>query len=123
MRDERGQATVEIALAMPVVIVVLAALVEIGFVVSDQVRLWHAAREAARVAVVDPDGGAITEAARRTGFEALDVSVDPAVPFRRQGAPLTVTVAYDRPGSMPFIGGVIGARELSAEATMRIEVP
>jgi Flp pilus assembly protein TadG len=52
-RRERGQATVELALILPVVALILAALVQTGMVVVDHVRLWHAAREAARAAVVD----------------------------------------------------------------------
>ena len=55
MSAERGQTTVELALALPVVMFVVAALVEVGFLVSDQVRLAHAAREAARVEVVERD--------------------------------------------------------------------
>jgi TadE-like protein len=122
-RGERGQTTVEFALCLPLVIFVIAAVVEIGLIVGDQVRLWHAAREAAREAVVDDDPEAAVEAARRAGFDSLDVTFDPEPPYRRQGAPLTVKVVYDRPGAMPLVGSIFGRIRLESAATMRIERP
>ena len=44
------QATVELALVLPVVATLLLAVVQVGLVVRDQIRVTHAAREAARAA-------------------------------------------------------------------------
>ena len=74
---ERGQATVELALCLPIVLFVLGALVEIGLIAADQVRLWHAAREAARIAVVDPDPATARRAAEGAGFGSLHLAVNP----------------------------------------------
>ena len=54
---ERGQATVEFALLLPVLVLALLAVLQVAFVVRDQVAVVHAAREAARAASVDPDPG------------------------------------------------------------------
>ena len=62
---ERGQATVEFALVMPLIVFGLLAILQVGLVVRDQVAVIHAAREAARAASVDPDPGRATGAARR----------------------------------------------------------
>ena len=51
----RGQATVELALVLPLVVFGLLAILQVGLVVRDQVAVVHAAREAARAASVDPD--------------------------------------------------------------------
>jgi hypothetical protein len=123
VRDEAGQTTVELALCLPVVVFVVVAVIEIGLIVADQVRLWHAAREAARQAVVDDDTGAAMEAARRAGFDSLDVTLDPESNYRQQGEPLTVKIVYDRPGAMPLIGRLFEHIELESTATMRIERP
>jgi Flp pilus assembly protein TadG len=123
VRDEEGQTTVELALCLPVIVFVVVAVIEIGLIVADQVRLWHAAREAARQAVVDDDTDAAIEAARRAGFDSLDVTLDPESNYRQQGDPLTVKVVYDRPGAMPLIGRLFGHIELESTATMRIERP
>lgn len=90
---------------------------------GDQVRLWHAAREAARVAVVDPDRRASLAAAARSGLSNLEMSIDPAPAFRVQGQPLTVRIRYSPPGRLPLVGAITGGLTLEARATMRIEEP
>ncbi|MGH2694160.1 MAG: TadE/TadG family type IV pilus assembly protein [Actinomycetota bacterium] len=120
---ERGQATVEFAFCLPFVALLLAALFEVGMVLSDQVRLWHAAREAARVAVVDPDPAAARRAAEGVGLEDVVADVTPDRTGRRQGEPLTVSLTYQPTGRMPLIGELFERLQLRARATMRIEQP
>jgi Flp pilus assembly protein TadG len=122
-RRQHGQTTVEFAAILPLVMLVAFALVEIGLLAADQVRLWHAAREAARVAVVNPDEAQAEAAARRNGFETLDVAITPGAVERRQGDPLTVRLAYDRPGEVPIVRYLFSGVTLRAQATMRIEQP
>lgn len=122
-RDERGQATVELALGLPILALLLAGLVEVGLLVADQTRVWHAAREAARVAVVDPDAADSRSAAERSGLKPLEVEVSPAPHFRRQGDPLTVKVRYSPRARVPLFGVLLERVELDAQATMRIEQP
>ena len=50
-RDERGQATTELALVLPLIAVLLLLLAQVGLVLRDQLVLTHVAREAARAAV------------------------------------------------------------------------
>jgi hypothetical protein len=120
---ERGQATVELALCLPLLALALGALVEIGLLVSDQIRLWHAAREAARVAIVDPEMGHIRDAAERSGLIPVRVDVDPPEADRRSGEALTVAVTYTPRGHVPLLGRVFARNDLEAAATMRIEQP
>ena len=61
-RREGGQATVEVALLLPLLATMLLAVVQVGLVVRDQVLVTHAAREAARAAAVDPTEDAAREA-------------------------------------------------------------
>jgi Flp pilus assembly protein TadG len=121
--SQGGQTTVELALLLPLVLFVAFALVEVGLVAADQVRLWHAAREAARVAVVEPAPAEAEAAARRNGFESLDFSMTPDAVGRIQGDPLTVRLRYDRPGEVPLVGHLFEGVVLTAQATMRIEQP
>ena len=122
-RRTEGQSTVELALSLPALALVLGLVVEVGLIAGDQVRVWHAAREAARVAVVDPDESAIAAAAARSGLDDLDISVDPETTFRVQGEPLEVTVVYRPGGHVPLIGDVFSGLELRGATTMRIEEP
>lgn len=121
--DERGQSTVELALCLPIVAIILAAVVQIGMVAVDSVKVWHAAREGARVAAVDPGQEAIRRAAESAGLRPLELSVEPEALYRRQGEPVTVTVSYSPSSRVPVIGSLFEGLELDARASMRIEQP
>jgi TadE-like protein len=121
--DQRGQATVELALALPLVALAIGVLVEFGMLVADQARLWHAAREAARVAAVDPDEDHQMHAARETGLGPLEMSTEPRPNLRVQGEPIEVSLQYSPAGTVPLIGELFEGVTLSSSATMRIETP
>lgn len=120
---ERGQATLELALCLPLIAFVLAAVTETGLLVGDQVRLWHAAREAARSAVVDPGPDVARRAVARAGLEDAEVAVTPTGSARSAGEPLTVRLSLRPGGRTPLVGALFSSVELHAEATMRIELP
>lgn len=121
--NDRGQATVELALCLPIVALLLGCVVAVGGVVSDQARVWHAAREAARVAAVDPDIAEIRLAATRSGLEGVRVEVSPPEHERVVGEPATVTALYSPRVSVPLIGLLFARTEIRATAAMAIEVP
>ncbi|HZJ51550.1 MAG TPA: TadE/TadG family type IV pilus assembly protein [Actinomycetota bacterium] len=121
--NEAGQATVELALCLPLLALVLGAVVELSLLASDQVRLWHAAREAARAAAVEPDASAAEAAAEQVGLDAIVVSVTPDAAFRVRGEPVTATVTYRPQGHVPLLSEAVSRLELEAKAVMRIEQP
>ncbi|MDQ3619031.1 MAG: pilus assembly protein [Actinomycetota bacterium] len=120
---ERGQSTIEFVLLLPFLAAVFAVLVEVALLAGDQVRLWQAAREAARVAVVDPDPIQAAIAAESGGLFPLELSIDPDVAHRIQGRPLTVRIHYEPRGHLPLLGLIVRNIDLDATATMRIEQP
>ena len=122
-RAERGQAAVEFVLCLPIVALGLGVLIEIGLLVGDHVRLWHAAREGARIAIVDSDPDEIRGAAERAGLSPLTIDVDPEFADRSTGEPLTITLRDKPSGHLPLLGELIGDRTLTSSATMRIEQP
>lgn len=122
-RDERGQSTVELALCLPALAIVLSLVVEVGLIASDQARLWHAAREAARVAIVDSDDSAALAAAARTGLNGFEMSIEPDDAYRVQGRPLHVEMTYRPGGHVPLVGELFGSLELRSQVAMRIEEP
>jgi len=118
---EGGQATVEVALLLPLLALLLLAVVQVGLVVRDQVLVTHAAREAARAAAVDPQVAVAregAEAATRLDPDRLSVELSGST---EPGGRLTVTVRYRVPTAVPLAGALIGDRTLVAEATMRVE--
>ena len=119
--QERGQATVEVALLLPLLALLLLAVIQVGLVVRDQVLITHAAREAARAAAVDPQAAVAREgavAATRLDPDRLRVELSGST---EPGGRLTVTVRYRAPTAVPLVGALVGDRTLVAEATMRVE--
>jgi Flp pilus assembly protein TadG len=120
-RGERGQATVEAALVLPLVVLLLLAVIQVGLLVRAEVLVTHAAREAARAAAVDPDPGAAANAA------ALATTLGPdrlTVHVHGRGGPgsrVQVDVEYRAPTDVPLVGGLLGDITLHASATMRVE--
>ncbi len=118
---ERGQSTVELALLLPVVVLLLLAVLQVGVLGRDVLLVTHAAREAARAAAVDGDPGAARRAAvASSGLHPDRVPV--AVTGRDgPGSRVRVEVAYRAPTGVPIVGRLLGDRTLHAAVTMRVE--
>ena len=114
-RGDRGQATVELALVLPLVVMVLAGLLQVALLITTQVALEHAAREGARAAAVAPDrAGAAEAAARRSiGDRAIEVSTSTDGRFVRVVVSAHVPLLSLLPG--------LDARRLRADVVMRCE--
>lgn len=112
----RGQATVELALGLPVVCIGVLLVLQLALVGRDAVLVAHAAREAARAAAVDPtrraaDAGA-TAASTALAPDRLDVRL------RRGGGRVTVQVRYRSITGLPMVGALVPDPDLSSEVTM-----
>jgi hypothetical protein len=116
-----GQASVEVALALPLVVFLLFALVQGGLLVRDHILATHAAREAARAAALQDDPQVIERAATRAGpLDPDRLRVD--VSGREgPGSLLTVTIAYRAPTHVPLVGPLLGDIGMRASASMRVE--
>jgi hypothetical protein len=120
-RLDRGQSTVELALVLPVVLTLALALVQVGLVVRDQVRVTHAAREGARAAAVSADPGAPRQAVDRNVGLAADRLEVSSRGRGAAGSHVTVSVRYLAATDLPLVGALLPDLELSAAATMRVE--
>jgi Flp pilus assembly protein TadG len=120
-RGDEGQAAVELALVLPLVVALLLAAVQVGLIVRDQVLVVHAAREAAREAAVDPDPAAARRAAAEgSGLRASRLRVE----VTGRGAPgsrVRVEVRYRAATDVPLVGALLGEVTLSGAAAMRVE--
>lgn len=118
---ERGQATVEVALALPVLVVALLLVVQVALVARSQILVVHAAREGARVAAVDGRPGAATRASRSTpGLRTDRIRVSTSA-RGEVGSTVRVTVRYRAPTEVPLVGVLLGDPELEASVAMRVE--
>ncbi|MEX2355877.1 MAG: TadE family protein [Thermaerobacterales bacterium] len=124
---ERGQATVELALLLPILLMLVLAIVEFGFLFSAYQAVQHGAREGARIGIVNPGDDQLIEdrvSAVTTQLNQgwVTVTVTPAVADRRAGDPLTVQVRYIYHSIVPLIGMMFG-QEMALESvvSMRME--
>jgi Flp pilus assembly protein TadG len=114
-----GQATVELAIGFPVVLVGVLLVLQLALVGRDQLLVSHASREAARSAAVDPGPGAARSGAlaSTTGLDPdrLDVDVD-----HRAGR-VRVRLTYRARTALPLVGPLVPDPVLRAEVTMHVE--
>lgn len=121
-RGQRGQATVELALVLPVFTLLVLLLLQVALVVRAQVVVGHAAREGARVAAVDRRPGRPVAAARATpGLERNRVRV--AVDRRSADGLVAVTVTYRARTDVPLVGRLVRDPTLTATVVMAVERP
>lgn len=115
--SSRGQATVELALVLPVVVTILLVLVQVALLARDQVVTTHAARAAARAVAVDPTTAAaraaVAEVLGGRGRVALDGVTSP-------GSLVGVTVVVE-PVQVPVVGRAVAGVRISERMVARVE--
>src|SRR4051794_3173679 len=123
----RGQSMVELALVMPVVLLVILGGIDFGRVFLGWVDLHAMARHAADYAApnpdawstVNPDAGAQAEYLRQIQAEATDINCvvpsipDPSFPSGPNGndglgVPVTVRISCSFSLTTPMIGAIVG---------------
>jgi Flp pilus assembly protein TadG len=115
---EGGQAAVELALAMPLVVILLLALVQVVIVGRDQVAVVHAAREGARAAAVAAEPVAAGQRAAREAGGLATRRTDVVV---EAGGVVRVTVVHRTATDVPLVGRLVGDVDVRASAVMRRE--
>ncbi|MDY6875402.1 MAG: TadE/TadG family type IV pilus assembly protein [Chloroflexota bacterium] len=123
-RKERGQSIVEFVLILPVLLIVLAGVLDLGRLYYAHVAIADAAAEGASYAAIHPNetAGIVDRAQDASGGmveideNLVEVSPPPAV---ASGAPITVTVNYTFTVATPFISSMVpdGVLMLRAVAT------
>lgn len=114
---EGGQASVELALILPVVVLVLLTVIQVGVVARDRLVVAHAARVAARAVVVDPTHRSAAAALERSGLGRVTVHLSGEL---RPGG-FAVVEARLRLTRIAVVGPAIGDRVLSESVTVLVE--
>jgi hypothetical protein len=100
------------------VLTLALALVQVGLVARDAVRVTHAARSGARAAAVGFDDDAVRRAAiDNSGLAASRLSVV----ITRVDEWVTVEVTYRSPTDVPLVGTAAPGVVLRDRLTMRVE--
>jgi Flp pilus assembly protein TadG len=126
--SDDGQATVEVALVLPVIVLLLMAVVQVGLIVHDRLLVTGAAREAARAFAVSGSAEVAQRAARAPGglvSERLRVHVTrelASVPDASGVSLVVVRVTYTVVTDVPLAGSLLPDIDVVADAVMSSEV-
>jgi Flp pilus assembly protein TadG len=125
---DKGQALVEFAIILPILLLLLLGILQFGVVFNNYIQVTSAAREGARKAAVSRTLGTTgaTSAARTAAKSASpglhlsdsQITVTPSNAFA-QGSDVTVTVRY--PYSINLLGRVVASGNLTSSTTTRVE--
>jgi Flp pilus assembly protein TadG len=122
-RGSKGQATVELALVLPILIWLLVGMVDVARMANAYLIIQHASREAVRLGITGAADSLVAQRALDSAVTLdttqLTISISPAG-TRTTGSDITVTVNYNY--HVLALMGIIGTDiPLSAQLTARVE--
>lgn len=117
---ESGQATVEFALIVPLIVVLLLAVAQVGVIVYLQLAVDHLAREVARELVVNPEAdiGLLTSDHSLLGPSDLSIETQILSVDSQGNRTIVVRVTHDAVLISAVFHRFLADVELSAEARM-----
>ncbi len=133
MKRDKGQSLVEMALIMPLLLLLIMGLFQFSIILRSKLVLEHAVREGGRLAAVmalevgsdDRIKQAVINAAGTLNpvLQKTDISVSPSEleTGRMSGYPVTIIVNYSLPLQIPVINSIIKHCLLRSRVVMRIE--
>ncbi|MBM7557196.1 TadE/TadG family type IV pilus assembly protein [Halanaerobacter jeridensis] len=127
-KDETAQAMVELALVLPVLLLVLFGIVEFGRIFHSYLVIANAARVGARVGAIENNDSqivsAVNNAVAPSNFDVnrLNINITPSQSNRSSGDSLTVEVEYGVDLFVPLITNLLpDPFPISSTMVMRVE--
>lgn len=110
LNNQKGQSTVELALVLPILLLILVGTIELGLIFKTSIQLDYSANELSRAMSLDATSSEIATLSDAV-FNSLDptkisVTVTPNTPIKGQA--LTVKVTYTYRLITPLIGTLLG---------------
>ncbi len=122
--SQRGQSVVELALILPVFLLFVLGILDLGRAVYTQTVLSNAVREGSRLAIIDTVSTQtvilkVVQAAVGVNLSPADVTVSGA---RTSGTTVTVSASFVYVPVTPMIGQIVGASiTLRASSAMVVD--
>lgn len=126
MKNEKGQAVVELALVLPVLLLLMAGIFEFGKMMYMYSHLHMAAQETVRLGGLGRGDTELTEFARDyidlKDADDLGILISPTENTRTHGGYVTVKLSYPYTFSTPLLSSVFPSSFLlETESTIRVE--
>ncbi len=107
----KGQALVEMALTMSLLLLIVLGGVEVARIAHVALVVTNSAREGARAAAIGDSYGKVTASVRRSlgtwADQSHTIEIDPIEEHRRQGEPIEVRVIVPVPLITPVLAPII----------------
>lgn len=138
-KREKGQAMVEFALILPLLILLLCGIIDFGWIFGNQLILNNAVREAARNSAINFDESKLPSDAFNFAlvYDVLESRTDnimdigdmvipvPTVPIpTKPGDTIKVSASYPLPILTPVLSTILGGSktiQIHAQSSMRLE--
>ncbi|UCZ53145.1 pilus assembly protein [Bacillus shivajii] len=126
LRNEKGQSLVEMALIVPILLILIVGIFDIGRMLYSYSTLHFTAQETVRLGGFGRADADIIQFAKNNyhagNSSQLTVSVSPSQELRRSGDYVTVTLQYPVEPFTPFVNILFSEPiHLKAESTIRVE--
>lgn len=126
IHNKRGQALVELALALPLIIMLVMGTIEFGRLFHSYLLITNASREGARIAITGADNPAIVARINDVTTSlnnTKDIVIAPTnLSVRYSGVPVTVTVDYKHNIITPVLDSILpNPVTLTSSTSMRME--
>lgn len=126
VQSNRGQAMVEMAIVLPILLLLMMGIVDLGRVFSSYLVITNASREGAREAALGYSDDIIRERVAETTSQldssTVETTVTPDQSKRDSGQMVTVQVNYQVNLIAPLLNNVLpNPVRLQAATTMRVE--
>jgi len=117
IKNEEGASSIEFALIMPVLVMLMVGIFQFGMAYSNYLAITHAAREGARLAAVNQFS---EEVVREKAYPVNPDSISISYPYGNvHGEPVMVTIKYNKEIEIPIWGSTV--IPLQSQASMMIE--
>ncbi|MDP4088804.1 MAG: pilus assembly protein [Bacillota bacterium] len=126
VRRKKGQALVEFAIILPVIMLLLMGILQFGMMLNSYLEVQNAAREGARTGIVgSTDTGIrnqITAISPGLDSRNMTISINPVENQRKSGDTLTIKITYSYQMTVPIISNFFSRPiQLNAQTSMRVE--
>ena len=126
LQKNNGQALIETALVLPIIILILMGIIDFGLMFSNYFIVSNASRDAARNAVVGQSDvqtqALIANMTSTLNQEKIKITIYPADSLRKKGDEVSITIEYDNTLLTPIISAIIpNPVKLISKTTMRME--
>ncbi|MEW6242693.1 MAG: TadE family protein [Bacillota bacterium] len=125
MRGDKGQALVEMAFVLPILILLLLGIFEFGRAFNAYLTLQHSTREGVRRGVTGATDQEIVDRIRQTAaaldWSQVEVHITPPEGERRSGMELNVSTVYTFRFVVPVVSSWSEGIRLQTSLKMRME--